>query len=195
MIAATLAAAALASGGCGKKDEPAPQGKWDRPATSAGAAGSPAANKPAASGASTAASTAAAASSAAPSTPPPSAAGGQVDGQVFLPFFPDKGMDDTTDKIVKPTKAGMAEVTYKKGKDDVITIVVNDTQATPAIRDDYKSATDKLGAYPLKTSGYFKSAILVGDRFQVSATSQKLKADARKKWLEKMDLAGLAKAK
>ena len=74
-----------------------------------------------------------------------------------------------------------------------ISIVISDTQATPAVRDDYKDATDKVATYPLKTSGNYKTAILVANRYQVAATSQKLKPEDRKKWLEKVDLAGLAK--
>lgn len=171
-----ITASLLIAPGCSKKPEPAPT-RWDRPATTASATTSPTGSgaRPT------------------PSTPAPSVTAGQTDGKDFLPFFPDKGMDETTEKIVRATKAGMAEVAYKKGKDDVITVVVIDTQATPAMRNDFKGATEKVSGYPLKTSGYFKSAILVGDRYQVSAMAQKLKPEARNKWLEKMDLAGLAK--
>jgi hypothetical protein len=176
LLAVALLVSLSLTSGC-KKKEPEPTA-WDKPKASAEPA------HPAV--------TASGAPAHAPTTSgvPASKA---VDGAAFAAFFPDKGMDETTDKIVRPSKGAMAEVVYKKGKDEVITLVISDTATTPAVRDDYKDATEKVGAYPLKTSGYFKSAILVANRFQVAATSQKLKPDARKKWLEKVDLAGLAK--
>jgi hypothetical protein len=118
-----------------------------------------------------------------------------VEGTTFWPFFPDKGMDDTTAKIVETTKIGMAEVAYKKGKDEVVTLIISDTFAMPAVRDDYKAATDKVSGYPLKTSGTAKSAILVADRFEVTCASPRLDGAGRRRWLEKVDLPGLAKVK
>lgn len=118
-----------------------------------------------------------------------------VDGAKLKPFFPAAGMDGTTDKAERPPKEGMMEIAYKKGKDDVAVIVVTDTAGEPRVKDDYAGVKDTAGGYPLKTSGYFKSAILVADRYQVQITSQRLKADQRKAWLEKMDLKGLAALK
>lgn len=118
-----------------------------------------------------------------------------VDGEKLKPFFPAVGMDGTTDKAERPPKEGMMEIAYKKGKDDVAVIVITDTVGEPRVKDDYAGSKETAGGFPLKTSGYFKSAILVGDRYQVQITSQRLKADQRKVWLEKMDLKGLSALK
>jgi hypothetical protein len=114
-----------------------------------------------------------------------------VDGERFKPFFPAAGMDGATEKAERPPKEGMMEVAYKNGKDDVAVMVITDTAGEPRVRGDYAGTKDTAGGFPLKTSGYFKSAILVADRYQVQLTSQRLKADQRKAWLEKVDLAGL----
>lgn len=155
--------------------------------------------KPHATAQSAHAATASAAPTAAPKTTAQAAATAavakMVDGAKFKPFFPAVGMDGTTDKAERPPKEGMMEIAYKKGKDAVAVIVVTDTAGEPRVKDDYAGAKDTAGGYPLKTSGYFKSAILVADRYQVQITSQRLKADQRKAWLEKMDLKGLAALK
>jgi hypothetical protein len=118
-----------------------------------------------------------------------------VDGAAFKPFFPAAGLDGTTDKVERAPKGGVMEVVYKKGKDEVATVVISDTTTDPRVRDDYKGAAEKVAGYPLKTSGYAKSAVLVADRYQVQIASQRVKADGRKAWLEKVDLKGLAALK
>ena len=139
--------------------------------------------------------------SAKPSTTPSSTAqaaasailASAADGAAFAPFFPAAGDDGTTDKVNRAPKQGSAEVLYKKGNYEVVTILISDTAAAPAVRDDYKSATEKAGGYPLKTSGQNKSAALVADRFEVTVSSPRLKPEQRKVWIEKVDLKGLAK--
>ena len=118
-----------------------------------------------------------------------------VGGEKFKGFFPAADMDGATTKLEKPAKEGFFEVSYKKDKDEVAVMVITDTVGEPRVKDDYKGVKDTAGGYPLKTSGYFKSAILVGDRYQVQITSQRLKPDRRKAWLEKVDLKGLAALK
>ncbi|HEU4411928.1 MAG TPA: hypothetical protein VFS43_42195 [Polyangiaceae bacterium] len=118
-----------------------------------------------------------------------------VDGAAFKPFFPAPGLDGTTEKVERAPKGGVMEVVYKKGKDEVATLVISDTATDPRVRDDYQGATERVGGHPLKTSGYFKSALLVADRYQVQITSPRVKAEGRKAWLEKVDLKGLAALK
>ena len=118
-----------------------------------------------------------------------------VDGASFKPFFPAPGLDGTTEKVERTPKGGMMEVVYKKGKDEVATLVITDTTTDPRVRDDYKGASEKVAGHPLKTSGYAKSAVLVADRYQVQITSPRVKAEGRKAWLEKVDLKGLAALK
>lgn len=159
---------------CGKKDKPEPTNAWDKPAASAAATTS-------------ATSTAQAAASAAVAT--------LADGGKLAAFLPAPGLDGTTDKSVRPAKPGVAEATYKDAKGDVVTLTISDTSAVPAARDAYKGAADKIDQWPLKTSGYAKSSVLVGDRFEVTASGPRLKPEQRKAWLAKVDLAGLAAAK
>ena len=45
----------------------------------------------------------------------------------------------------------------------------------------------------MKTFGKNKTQVLVGGRYQVSATSKTLDHEARKGWLSKVDTAALAK--
>lgn len=118
-----------------------------------------------------------------------------VPGGELEVFLPPAGLDGAADRVVRPSKAGVCEAVYKKGKEDVATVTISDTESTPSVRDDYKDVTDKVAGYPLKTSGTTKSAILVANRFQVTVASPRLKPDARRAWLEKTDLAGLAKAR
>lgn len=140
-----------------------------------------------------------------PSVVPPSSAGlavrasasaaaaAMVDGAKLLAVFPPVGLDGATAKTERPTKEGFAEVVYKKGDAEVATVTITDTSAVPAVRDDYKDAKEKVGDSPLKTSGNYKSAMLVADRFQVQIQSQRLKAPQRQAWLEKVDVAALGK--
>lgn len=114
-----------------------------------------------------------------------------VDGAKLLPTFTPASAGGATDRVDRPTKEGFAEVVYKKDKDDLATITITDTLGVPGVRDDYKDAKETAAGFPLKTSGYAKSAILVADRFQVQIQSPRLKAPERKAWLEKMDLKAL----
>lgn len=126
---------------------------------------------------------------------PADAVAAMVDGARFQPLFPAADMDGATSRVERPAKAGMFEVVYKKGKDDLATLTITDTFAEPRVKDDYVGAKETAGGFPLKTSGYVKSAILVADRFQVQLSSPRLKPDQRKAWLEKVDLKGLAALK
>jgi hypothetical protein len=176
LLAPLFFAAVVPVAACGK-DKPDPQNTWDKPAASASAATSPSAS---------AASTAQAAAAA--------AVGDLVDGAKLQAFLPTPGLDGTTDRSVRPAKPGVAEATYKNAKGDVVTLTISDTAAVPAARDAYKAATEKVDPWPLKTSGYGKSSVLVGDRFEVTAAGPGLKPEQRKAWLAKVDLAGLAAA-
>jgi hypothetical protein len=117
-----------------------------------------------------------------------------VDGARLAPFLLAAAAVDATERVERPSKEGFAEAVYRKGKDDLATITITDTAAVPAVRDDYKDSKETAGGFPLKTSGYAKSAVLAGP-FQVQVQSQRLKAPDRKAWLEKMDLKGLAAVK
>lgn len=126
-----------------------------------------------------------------PAAPAPIAAAAMVDGARFLPFFPTAGPDGTTDRVERPAKAGYAEVSYRKGKDEVVVVTITDTSAEPRVRDDYAGTKERVGDAPLKTSGYSKTAMLVGGRFQVQVASPRLPPGRRRAWLEGIDQAAL----
>jgi hypothetical protein len=160
----------------------------------------PSSTGPGAAGSAHAAEHAAATASPAHAAPPPpstavaeakAAVARMVEGAKLLPAFTPAAAGGATERVDRPTKEGVAEVVYKKGKDEIATITITDTIEIPAVREDYKDAKEKVDGFPLKTSGYAKSAILVADRFQVQIQSQRLKAPERKAWLEKMDLKAL----
>jgi len=119
-----------------------------------------------------------------------------VPGASFLPALPPAAAaPGATQRVDRPTKEGFAEAVYKKGDLEIATLTVTDTLPLPAIRDDYKGATDAVDGSPLKTSGNFKSAMLVGDRFQVQIASPRLRADQRKELLGKVDRQALTALK
>lgn len=118
-----------------------------------------------------------------------------VDGQKLSPFLLSASAAGATERVDRPAKEGFAEAVYKKGKDDLATVTITDTAGVPAVRDDYQGLKETAAGYPLKTSGYTKSAVLVADRFQVQVLSPRLKAPERKAWLEKMDLKALGAVK
>lgn len=114
-----------------------------------------------------------------------------VDGARFVPVFAPAEVFGATERQDRPTKQGFAEAAYKKGKDDLATVTITDTTGVPGVRDDYKDPRETVAGFPLKTSGYTKSAILVADRFQIQIQSQRIKAPERKALFEKMDLEAL----
>lgn len=119
-----------------------------------------------------------------------------VDGAKLAPLLPAfSAVTGATERVERPAKAGFAEAVYKKGKDDLATITITDTTGVAGVADDYKDSKETAAGFPLKTSGYTKSAILVASRFQVQIQSPRLKAPERKGILEKMDLKALAALK
>lgn len=160
-----LAALVLAFALVACKDDPPKSTRWDQAASAA-------------------ASAAQAAASAAASTPPPP----KTETGAVNKFFPKA--EAGTKLVYSVDKPGYAEA--KLLADDggeLGNFTVGDADADATAK--FASAKDKLGTYPLVTVGKNQSAILVGTR-QVKMTSKTLDPDARKAWLGKFDLAGLA---
>lgn len=116
---------------------------------------------------------------------------GSKPGSAFNKFFPADGTDGHS-RVYTAEKAGFAEAKLKKDGKDVATLSISDTANEPDAKGKFASAGDKVKGFPLVTVGKNQSAVLVKDRYQVKVSSQSLDADARKAWLDRFDLAGLA---
>lgn len=116
-----------------------------------------------------------------------------VAGGKLNKFFPK--VEGEWDLVYTQEKQGTSIATLKKGGKDMATLAIVDTVSDPSLAEEYKEATEKLDAHPMLAKGSLGTAILVADRFQVTARtavgSGFSEAD-RKEWLKKFDLAGLA---
>jgi hypothetical protein len=128
---------------------------------------------------------------AASSKPTAITAEGSKPGAAFNKFFPADGTDGYS-RVYAAEKPGYAEAKLKKDGKDVAVLSISDTANDADAKSKFASAGDKVKGYPLVTVGKNQSAVLVKDRYQVKVSSQMLDADARKTWLERFDLAGLA---
>jgi hypothetical protein len=128
---------------------------------------------------------------AASSKPTAITAEGSKPGSAFNKFFPADGTDGHS-RVYTAEKPGYAEAKLKKDGKDVAMLSISDTASDPDAKSKFVGASDKMKGYPLITVGKNQSALLVKDRYQVKVSSQTLDADARKAWLDRFDLAGLA---
>lgn len=114
-----------------------------------------------------------------------------LEGSAFNKFFPADATDGTK-RVFTQEKTGYAEAKFQKDGKDLITLSISDTANNPDARTKFSSATEKLQSHPMMTVGKNQSTILVKDRFQLKASSQTLDHEARKAWLSKFDLTGVA---
>ena len=121
----------------------------------------------------------------APDAPPVKDAGS------FNKFFPADGVDGVK-RVYTQDKAGFAEAKLQKDGKDLAVLSISDASGDAVVLKKFESATEKIQGYPLVTVGNNQSAVLVKGRYQVKVSSQQLDADARKPWLEKFNLSGLA---
>lgn len=112
-------------------------------------------------------------------------------GSAFNKFFPADGVEGHS-RVFTAEKAGYAEAKLKKDGKDEATLSITDTHNDHDATGKFAGAAEKVAGYPLVTVGAHQSALLVKDRWQVKVSSQTLDAAARKAWLERFDLAGLA---
>jgi hypothetical protein len=116
-----------------------------------------------------------------------------VAGGEFNKMFPKAEGDFSL--VYTQEKTGFAQAMLKKGGDEVATLSISDTVSSPDAAADYKDSTEQLQGYPMVDKGENGTAVLVGDRFQVTVRSKDAnftKAD-RQEWLGKFDLANLAR--
>ncbi len=109
----------------------------------------------------------------------------------FNKFFPADGVDGTK-RAFTQEKDTYAEAKITNNGKEMVVLSISDAVATPDVKDKFAKATEKLNGYPLVAVGKNQSALLVKDRYQVKASSQVLDHVARKSWLTKFDLNGLA---
>lgn len=115
-----------------------------------------------------------------------------VAGNEFNKFFPsDSGEFDV---VFTQEKAGFAQAVLNENGEEVATLSVSDTAASPSARNKFSGSKDEIAGYPAASSGSKGTAILVGDRFQIQIRSKQdtFTAENREAWLAQFDLSGLA---
>lgn len=94
-------------------------------------------------------------------------------------------------------KTGFAQADLSKGGAKIAAFTVSDTEANPSARDKFKTATKKIGEFPMAANGSQGTAVLAGNRYQVQVRSLSpafTEAD-REAWLRKFKLSQLAEMK
>jgi hypothetical protein len=112
-------------------------------------------------------------------------------GATFNAFFPADGAEGMK-RVFSQEKAGFVEAKLSKDGKQIAVLTISDTTTEPDAKKKFENSTDKVKGHPLVLVGKNQSALLVKDRYQVKVSSTELDADARKAWLERFDLAGLA---
>ncbi|QSJ14781.1 hypothetical protein JYQ62_23160 [Nostoc sp. UHCC 0702] len=115
-------------------------------------------------------------------------------GGEFNKFFP--SADGGFQRVYTQEKKGFAEAKLKKAGKDVALLSISDTTSTPTAAAKFSNSTKKIGGYPAVEVGNTQTAILVG-KYQVKALSRdpSFTASDRAAWIEKFNLADLAKLK
>ncbi|XHX80545.1 MAG: hypothetical protein RBJ76_11635 [Stenomitos frigidus ULC029] len=129
----------------------------------------------------------------------PAVAKKAAQGSSFNKFFPKPG--DGYERVFTQEKKGFAEAKLKKDGKDLAMLAISDaasdsTGGISATKKFEKSVT-KIAGYPVVDVGTTQTAILVADRYQVKVLSRNplfTKAE-RQAWIQRFDLAGLAKLK
>lgn len=113
-------------------------------------------------------------------------------GGEFNKFFP--SADGGFERVYTQEKKGFAEAKLKKDGKDVALLSISDTTSTPTAAAKFSNSTKKIDGYPAVEVGNTQTAILVG-KYQVKALSRdpSFTASDRAAWIEKFNLAGLAK--
>jgi hypothetical protein len=126
-------------------------------------------------------------------TPPP--APEPVDGGSFNKYFPKTEGD--FEVVFTQEKDGFAQAKLKKGGSEVATLTVSDVVKNADAVTDYAASSKKVANFPAVAKGSLGTAVLVENRFQVQVRSKdKSFSEAdRETWLQKFDLASIAKLK
>jgi hypothetical protein len=109
-------------------------------------------------------------------------------------FFPAGG--NGFDRVYTQEKKGFSEANLKKNGKVLAQLAISDTTSTPTAAAKFSNSTEKIGGYPAVKLGNTQTSVLVG-KYQVKVISKDpaFTAADRANWIEKFDLAGLARLK
>ncbi|MBT9311905.1 hypothetical protein [Leptothoe kymatousa] len=115
-----------------------------------------------------------------------------INGSAFNKFFPNA---NGYERVYTQEKDGFAEAKLKQDGNTLAMMSVSDTISNPSATNKYQNSERSLAGYPLAEVGKTATSLLVADRLQVKVLSRDdaFTATDREAWLEKFDLAGLAK--
>jgi hypothetical protein len=115
-----------------------------------------------------------------------------IQGAKLNDFFPKNSGE--YERIFTQEKDGFVQAKLKFQGKDLATLAIFDTISNPSAKADFINATEKIQGFPLVEKGSTGTAVLVGDRYQVSirSASPDFDGENRKEWLAKFDLEKLA---
>lgn len=118
-----------------------------------------------------------------------------VKGASLNQFFP--GNSGDYERVFTQEKTGFVQAKLKFKGQDVAILAIFDTISNPSAKNDFANANEQIKGFPTVEKGSNQTAVLVGDRYQVSirASDPNFTAEQRKEWLNKFDLENLAKQK
>lgn len=118
-----------------------------------------------------------------------------VSGSKLNQFFPKAS--DGYSLVFSQEKKGFAEAKLKKSGKDLAMLSINDVANNPSAVAKFKDSSDQIEGYPSVTVGKKQTAVLVGDRYQVKASSiaDDFSKGDRQDWIEKFNLSGLSRLK
>jgi hypothetical protein len=130
----------------------------------------------------------------------PAVAKDATQGSEFNKFFPKPSAG--YERVFSQEKKGFAEAKLKKDGKEVAMLAISDaakdTTAGISPTKKFAASTKTIAGYPAVTVGTTQTAILVNSRYQVKVLSRdpmNFKEADRQAWIEKFDLAGLARLK
>jgi hypothetical protein len=124
----------------------------------------------------------------------PAVSTGSLAGGAFNQFFPKA--EGEFDLVYDQEKTGTAVASLNKNGTKMATLSITDTVNNPDAAKKYDKSTSKVKDHPYLKEGRNRSGVLVADRFQVLVVSDPeapFDENDRMEWLQKFDLAGLAK--
>ena len=120
-------------------------------------------------------------------------AGKPVAGGQFNKLFPPNS--GSYKRVFAQEKTGFAQAKLQEGGKDIATLSISDLASNPTAAKKYQASTKTVAGYPAVEVGKTQSAILVGNRYQVTVQSTTLTPSDREAWLQKFNLSGLAQLK
>lgn len=110
----------------------------------------------------------------------------------FDPFFPKP--EDGYEVVFQPEKPGYAQASLQDGDKELAVFSVFDIENNPIVQARFERSKEKVGEYPVLIEGS-NLTVLIAERYhvQVRSVAPEFGEAERKAWLEKFDLAGIAK--